>query len=218
MSILDKRDLLARIQDMTLDLGCGPSKKSHDSVGIDIIDYESVDIVGDVYEILSRIPESCISAVYSSHFFEHVRDVHLLLRETLRILKPGGMLTVVVPHFSNPYFYSDISHLNFFGLYSFSYLAKENLFRRKVPGYFQLRGLELVRADMIFKSPPPFYVRYGLKRIVQAIVNLSSYTKEFYEENCCYLFPCYEIRFLLKKTNGAEFTTSMNPPKVLAQS
>ncbi len=218
MTILDKRGILPRIQDMRLDLGCGPTKKFPDSVGIDIIDYDGVDIVGDVYEVLSRIPEKSIPTVYSSHFFEHARDIHLLLAEIVRILKPGGMLTVVVPHFSNPYFYSDISHRNFFGLYSFSYLAKENIFRRKVPGYSQLKGLELVRVDMIFKSSPPFYFRYGLKKIVQAVVNLSNYTKEFYEENCCYLFPCYEVQFLLKKRSGSKSLTTKNSSGIQVQS
>jgi len=38
-----------------------------------------------------------------------------------------------------------------------------------------------------------------LKKVLQAVFNLNQYMREFYEENCCYLFPCYEIEFLLRR-------------------
>ncbi len=199
MSILDKKNLLPGLEDGILELGCGSRKRLSHSIGIDIIDYDCVDIVGDIYEVLREVKNQSIIQVHSHHFFEHVHDVGLLMTEIARVLRPGGIVQISVPHFSNPYYYSDFTHRSFFGLYSFSYFAKDPLFRRKVPNYSRQDLFSLEEARLVFKSSPPFYFRHGVKRILQAIFNLNRYTKEFYEENCCYIFPCYEICFRLRR-------------------
>ncbi len=199
MAIIDKRACLARLQGATLELGCGSRKRHPEAIGIDALDHECVDIVGDVYEVLERVPAASAEAVYSYHFFEHVTDLPRLMDLLARVIRPGGALSVVVPHFSNPYFYSDYSHRGFFGLYSFSYLVSDNIHRRKVPTYGREISFELSLAELIFKSPPPFYVRYAFKQILQAVFNLNRWTRELYEENFCYLLPCYEIRFEMRR-------------------
>ena len=199
MAILDKRDCLARLQGAILELGCGSRKRRPEAIGIDALDHECVDIVGDVYEVLERVPAASAEAVYSYHFFEHVTDLPRLMDLLARVIRPGGTLSVVVPHFSNPYFYSDYSHRGFFGLYSFSYLVSDKIHRRKVPTYGREICFELSLAELIFKSPPPFYVRYAFKKILQAVFNLNPWTRELYEENFCYLLPCYEIRFEMRR-------------------
>jgi SAM-dependent methyltransferase len=199
MSLLDKRNLLPNLKDAVLELGCGSRKRIRNSVGIDVIDYDCVDIVGDVYEVLEEVSGHSISEVHSHHFFEHVKNVGLLMAELARILKPQGILVIVVPHFSNPYYYSDWTHKNFFGLYSFSYFSDDSLLKRRVPNYDQLALFELHEVNLIFKSTPPFYGRHLLKKVLQALFNFNGYMKEFYEENCCYIFPCYEIEFMLRR-------------------
>lgn len=198
MPINDKSALLPGLKDASLELGCGPRKRNPTDIGIDAIDYEGVDIVGDVYEVLALIDENTIDRVSSSHFLEHVTDLTKLLSEIARILKPGGRLDVVVPHFSNPYYYSDYTHRNPFGLYSFSYLAESDLFRRSVPMY-EIPMFKLNSVVLGFKSPRPFYVRFAFKRALGLLINSSRYLQEFYEENLCYLVPCYEITFQLTK-------------------
>jgi SAM-dependent methyltransferase len=199
MTVLDKRKLLSNLIGTTLELGCGSRKRLSNAIGIDAINYDCVDIVGDVYEVLSQIPSESILAVHSYHFFEHVSDVGLLMDEIARILVPSGLLEIVVPHFSNPYYYSDYTHKNCFGLYSFSYFSNDSILRRKVPHYKPSVSFELREVNLIFKSSPPFYGRHGLRRMLQTVFNLGRYMKEFYEENCCYLFPCYEVRFSLRR-------------------
>ena len=111
------------------------------------------------------------------------------------MLRPGGLLHAVVPHFSNPYDYSDYTHRQAFGLYSFSYLADETMFRRRVPRYQVEYGLELVDVRLRFKAAPPFYVRYALRRALGAVVNSTRWTQEWYEAGWTGWFPCYEIDF-----------------------
>ena len=129
MEIIDKKNILNRIkeiEDLTLELGCGGYKRNKDAVGIDVIDHNCVDIVGDVYDVLRKISNNSVSAVYSYHFFEHVEDLGALMKELTRVIKEDGLLVVVTPHFSNPYFCSDYTHKNQFGLYSFSYLSSDS--------------------------------------------------------------------------------------------
>jgi len=193
--MIDRHGRLSRIAGAKLDLGCGPHKRGSEYVGVDVLGFDGVDIVGDAYEVLQAIPDGVLEEIYSSHFFEHVPDVERLLLESLRVLRPGGRLVVVVPHFSNPYFYSDLTHRQFFGLYSFSYLTRDGPFRREVPTYGRELPLRLKAVRLVFKSARPFYARYAFKRVLGLLVNLSRWSQEFYEENLCYVFPCYEIRF-----------------------
>ena len=202
MPVTDKTGAMQRIQGSKLDIGCGPRKINGDHIGVDIIDYPGVDLVGDIGEILSQIPDAALSGVYSSHFLEHAVDAPRLIAELTRAMRPGALLEIVVPHFSNPYFYSDPTHRTAFGLYSFSYLASDKIYRRQVPSYCRNERLRLLSARLRFKSSPPFYGRYALKRVVERAVNASGWTQEFYEENLCYLVPCYEIDFRLVRLAG----------------
>jgi hypothetical protein len=36
-------------------------------------------------------------------------------------LEQGELIEIIVPHFSNPHYYSDPTHVRFFGLYTMSY-------------------------------------------------------------------------------------------------
>jgi SAM-dependent methyltransferase len=180
-----------------LDIGCGARKRRPDYIGVDRRALPGVDLVGEVEEILSAIPDGVVDEIYSSHFLEHVDDLDGVLAEMCRVLRRGGRLEIVVPHFSNPYFASDPTHRRPFGLYTFSYLVADAPLRRQVPRYGEALPLRLSRVELGFQSTPPFYVRHAFKRAVGLLVNLSRWTREFYEENLVYLVPCYELRFSL---------------------
>lgn len=202
MEFIDKHGFFKKINDfdkVILELGCGERKKHDEAIGIDAIDYECVDIVGDAYQVLKKIPDGKVSAVYTYHFFEHIPDFQLMVDELDRVLKPNGTLLIVTPHFSNPYFYSDPTHRLFFGLYTFSYLCKEDLFKRRVPQYKNIVKFELNAVKLVFKSSRPFYFRWLFKKFFQVIFNLNYYMMEFYEENFSYIIPCYEIEYKLVK-------------------
>lgn len=200
MTFVDKRGVLSRFQAgerLPIELGCGPRKLDPDAVGIDALDFPGVDLVGDVFEVLAGLPAGGVSACHSSHFFEHVEDLPRLIDELARTMAPGAVLTVKVPHFANPYFYSDPTHHRFFGLYTMSYLARDTLLTRKVPNYGRTPAFALTAVRLGFDSPFP--IRGVFKRVVGRVFNLATWLQEFYEENLCYLFPCYEIEYRLQR-------------------
>ncbi len=205
MAVLEKNGAWARVRrgGVALELGCGEAKRDPDAVGIDRRDLPGVDLVGDVFDVLGEVPTGAAASVASSHFFEHVPDLERLMAELARVLRPGGRLEVVVPHFSNPYFYSDPTHHRFFGLYTFSYWAEDRLHRRRVPHYTPRVSFDLERVDLVFKAPRPFYLRWAFCRLFGLVFNAAPAFREFYEGTLTGLVPCYEIRYRLVRREGA---------------
>lgn len=200
MSGKEKADIADLARGATLDLGCGSRKCDPEAVGIDALALPGVDIVGDVTHVLRGVEDQSVRRIHASHFMEHVPDVGGLMSEVARVLEVGGELEVVVPHFSNAYFYSDPTHETAFGLYSMAYFVAETPMRRKVPVYGDPLPLELLEITMVFKASRPFYGRYALRRCFGTIVNLSWYTKELYEETATGFVSCYELHFLLRRS------------------
>jgi SAM-dependent methyltransferase len=203
VTMIDKNNLIGQLDEMAcvkLELGCGAAKRDPDAIGIDILDYDGVDIVGDIFDVLKKFPDRSVDKIYSSHFLEHIDDLSGLLSEFSRVMKKDGRLSILVPHFSNPYFYSDSTHKNFFGLYTLSYFSIDEVgLRRKVPTYQRELQFSLKVVKLHFQTTPSFYGRRVLKKMVGYLVNINTYTKELYEEMFCYLFPCYEIQYELRR-------------------
>jgi len=188
------------MEEVIIEIGCGNRKNKTNYIGIDLLDYPCVDIVGDVFTVLKEFPDKSVDKIYTSHFVEHIEDISRLMTEMYRVIKVGGNVEIVAPHFSNPHFYSDHTHKAFFGLYTMSYLTNDLIFKREVPDYKNVKIFNLESVDIIFKSSRPFYGRHVIKKTVGFVFNLTTYLKEFYEENLCYIFPCYEIKYVLRKT------------------
>lgn len=181
---------------MRLELGCGDRKVDPDAVGIDLLEAPGVDLVADALEVLAALEPSSVDEIYSAHFLEHIADARGLLAACSRVLRPGGMFRAVIPHFSNPFFYSDPTHDRAYGLYTFSYLVAESFLHRGVPHYEAPLPFRYANATFAFKSSRPHYVRHGFKQIGR-IFNVSTWMKELYEENWCWKLPAYEVDYQL---------------------
>ena len=101
-----------------LDLGCG-TRKLKGSIGIDSLKLKGVDIVHNLNKGIP-FPKNTFDKVYSSHFIEHSKDAVFMLKEIHRVLKPGGVAEIIVPHHTNPMAY-DITHNHFFSWATFEH-------------------------------------------------------------------------------------------------
>ena len=102
--------------------------------------------------MLLSYESNSIDKIYSSHYFENKKNLEKLFIEITRVLKINGELELIIPHFSNPFYYSDPTHVNFFGLYTFSYYFHDNYLKRKVPTYKEKLPLEISNIKLIFRS------------------------------------------------------------------
>ena len=183
-------------QPVKIELGCG-NQKPEGFIGIDMVALDGVDIVASLEEGLGFIPDNSVDLISSRHFLEHVENYEFLLREIHRVLKPDGIHRAIVPYFANPHYYSDYTHKQTFGIYSFDYFAtEETQLKRKVPTFYNDLRFDITKRKLNFKSQ--FFIRNLLKRIPKALFNLSGYWQEIYEESFCYLIPCSEILFEMR--------------------
>jgi SAM-dependent methyltransferase len=208
LGYIDKENIVQRINKgyisrINLEFGCGPKKLKEDSICIDLLDGKCVDIIGDIFSVFPDIPAESVDNIYSSHFVEHLSDIARFMKECHRILKPSGQMIVIVPHHSNPYFYSDPTHKQAFGLYSMSYFASDKILSRSVPSYASLDGLTLASVKLTFRSVRPRYVRHLFLKVIEVVVNVAPFSMEFYEEILSGLIPCYQIEFLLRKDRSS---------------
>ncbi|MFN9645812.1 MAG: class I SAM-dependent methyltransferase [Cyanobacteriota bacterium] len=84
-----------------VNLGCGPVFVAEPEwINFDFVSRSRHVLSADLLQPLPLESRS-VDAVYSSHFIEHIpRDnVHTVLNECARVLKPGGILRLVMPDF-----------------------------------------------------------------------------------------------------------------------
>jgi ubiquinone/menaquinone biosynthesis C-methylase UbiE len=192
-------DLIKSNVEINLELGCGAKKRHINALGIDLLPEEGVDFIGDIFVILKQFPDKVVDNVWSYHFFEHIESTKDLLNELARVCKYNAKITITVPHFSNPYYYSDPTHRTHFGLYTMSYFCEDGILSRSVPKYGVTPKFKIESVTLCFRSFRPRYIRHAIKKILQAIVNINSWSKEFYEEVFAFIFPCYELSYNITK-------------------
>ncbi len=202
--MIDKYSLLPCLMDqpkIEFELGCGEYKRRANTIGIDKRDMQGVDIIVDLENGFPFLPESLVDSIYSYHFLEHLENLDLHFAECYRILKPGGIVEAIVPHWSNPYARSDPTHKREFGLYTLAYYCKNTSFHRKVPLYAPESDFSMENISLIFGSN--FRGINLITRIFGRLCNSSLQMLELYEALLTHLIPAKEIFFTLRKPKGA---------------
>jgi ubiquinone/menaquinone biosynthesis C-methylase UbiE len=186
------------LSNIKINLGCGVNEMNG-FFGIDQLNLPGVAYVADLENGLSFIPDNSVDEIYSSHFLEHINNFKQLMNEIHRCLKPDGIVNIIVPHFSNPYFYSDYTHKRFFGLYSFDYFGERNSrYKRRVPNYNPGYFFQVEKRKLVFKSPVFPLSNLFKKYFIQVFFNLNPYMQEVYESFFSNKIYCTEIHFKLK--------------------
>jgi len=84
--------LNVKLAELVLNLGCG--EQTCGDVRVDIYRSKAVNILADAEQFLP-FRNSAFDEVYSSHFFEHLRNASAGLSEMVRVLKPDGKLILI---------------------------------------------------------------------------------------------------------------------------
>ena len=179
---------------LIIELGCG-KKKRQGRITVDKADLPNVDIVADMENGLPFLPDDSVDEIHCRSVLEHIQNFEDLIREMVRVLKKSGKAHIFVPHFSNPYYYSDYTHRRFFGLYTFYYFVdKEHQLKRKVPNFYTDTRILILSQRLKFRSI--FSILNPFKKLIGWFLNLHPALQAYYEENLCYIFPCHGIEIV----------------------
>jgi SAM-dependent methyltransferase len=102
-----------------LDVGCGQNKFPG-AIGMDSNPRSHADVIHDLGEIPYPFAENQFDEIICRHVIEHVPDVMAFVSELHRVTKPGGRISIVTPHCTNPDWATDPTHRNHFNSYSFT--------------------------------------------------------------------------------------------------
>ena len=103
-----------------LDLGCGKKKRAG-SIGVDWSDRHDADVIHDLNVFPYPFEGASVDMVYIDNTLEHLDDPIAVMGELYRIVKPSGIVKVIVPYFRSVSAFIDPTHKHFFTVESFSY-------------------------------------------------------------------------------------------------
>ncbi|MGL4555613.1 MAG: class I SAM-dependent methyltransferase [Gemmataceae bacterium] len=192
---------LAAGRPLSLNLGGGQRVKPG-FYNVDLVEMPGVDIVADLEQPLSALPDGSVAEVYTRHVLEHITRFTELVAELHRVTRPDGRIEVIVPHFSNPYAYSDPTHVRFFGLYSFFYYADAaDQPARKVPNFYSpVRfKVESVNLRLLKMS----WLEKLFCKVAQPLIDRGVGWMDWYERRLCRLFAVGDVRYVLRPVKGA---------------
>jgi SAM-dependent methyltransferase len=195
---------------LRLNLGSG-QRRLPGFFNLDCVPLCQPDILADLNAPLTELPDNSVEEVYARHTLEHVDRFLDLLGEIHRVTRPGGRIEIVVPHFSNPYGYSDPTHVRFFGLYSFHYFCDTaDQPKRKVPNFYcpcRFR-VESVRFNLLKQS----FVEKASRALLQPLINRSVSWLDWYERRLCRLLPVNDVRYVLRPVKSVNGLEAGSPP------
>ena len=92
-----------------LNLGCGEHKKEG-YVNVDWSPLNNPDVVQDLNAMPYAFENDSFDLIEAFHVLEHLDKPFAVMSELHRILKPGGILHVKVPHFSRGFTHAEHAH------------------------------------------------------------------------------------------------------------
>lgn len=180
-----------------LNLGCGAFKEE-DAINVDINPSVNPDVIHDLDTIPYPFECDYFDVIKANHVLEHLNAPFEVMKELYRILKPGGVLIIKVPHFSRGFTHAD--HKRGFDV-TFPYY-----FNPKFCGYSGV-PFNLIKTKLRwFAQPylkkkimplPLFIIISLLGKVIDFFANLSP----FFCSRCwCFLVGGFEeIEFQFKK-------------------
>lgn len=170
-------------------------------INVDWQQADGVDVVHDLNTFPYPFADAFFDEVHASHVLEHLDRPFVVMRELYRVLKPGGLLRIKVPHFSRGFTHAE--HTHGFDVTFPLYFVKQN----KLSGYYGV-DLALTRMElhwMAFFHLLP-YLGYGKATIavlrgVSALISwLANLAPAFCSRVWCYWVGGFEeIEFVFMR-------------------
>jgi len=184
-------------------LDIGPSYYKTDGfIGMDILPSKGVDVRGDA----RRMPfkTSSIDEIYSSYCLEHIDDQLAVVKELWRVCAPGATIRLILPHFSNPAYFDDLTHQRLYSTRSFEHYDHDLHILTGYPNYLPEVNLKVEKAKLRWWPPQIIARKRSVKRgfltILNNIINLLANAHPFLCERiwCRWVGGFYEVDFTIR--------------------
>jgi len=201
-----------------LNLGCGQfPREGFLNVDVDAASRADALLNLDSVPSYALFPSDHFDLIVADHVLEHLDDVFGVMQQLHRMLKPGGILEIRVPHFSRGITHPQHRH-------GFDVTFPEYVNPRFKGGYigvpFELRSMRLaymVRWDLKAPIVKPWQIGIlkGVNAVVSWLANLEPYA--------CSRFWCYfvggfeQIEYIFRKPLREVPAEKRGPPNGEAQ-
>jgi SAM-dependent methyltransferase len=108
-----------------LDIGCGVNKVPG-AIGMDANPRTNAEVIHDLDQPPYPFADNEFDEVVGRHVMEHVKEPIAVVKELHRITRAGGLVKIVVPHWTNPDWASDLTHRNHLNSYSLRPFTSSN--------------------------------------------------------------------------------------------
>ena len=173
-----------------LDVGCG-IKKFPGSIGLDHNPRSNADLLCELDHFPWPLKDQCFDEVRLIHVIEHVGDVVRTVEECHRLLRPGGLLIVETPHYTDFSSFCDPTHRWHLNSFSFRYFGEDNA------GYGYYSEARFSEEKVVVKLLS-FWRWLGL----EWLVNQAKFFRKFWEHYLCFVVRGKVIRFELRRPAG----------------
>lgn len=187
-------------KDIIYEIGCGDKKIIANSIGVDFIGFEGVSIVCDLNKHPWPIESNSGDRVMAYHVLEHLDNTVESVKEIYRILKPGGIVEIRVPHYSCSSAWTDPTHKHAFGVGSFFYFDPKHPFYNFYGNIENWPKFNIIKRSLNYNHyqiRPRFFISRLVILVFNSVANFMPYP---FERNLIYLVGGFEeIYFMLKK-------------------
>jgi len=177
-----------------LDVGCGKAKIPG-AIGFDILPTSPADLLADAGRRAWPFAANTFDHIVCRHIIEHVPDVLAFMAEAHRVGRAGALVSIITPHFSNRYSYTDPTHVRHLAWRSFDYFTAESAAPR--PTLWE-RALELRHPIPAFYSAVRFrrrrtFLSFGRPFWWLGIQALANRWPDLYEHYLAFLWPARDL-------------------------
>jgi SAM-dependent methyltransferase len=172
-----------------LDVGCGINKYPG-AIGVDNNPRTSADVIHDLGIVPYPFADNEFDEIISRHVVEHVPDVMAFVTELYRIVKPGGRIKLVAPHYTNPDWANDPTHKNHLNCYSFNVFMAD----KRVYEFYSTVNLKPVK---VYVSLLSLWRAVGIEFLVNLDQKMpkARFLRKFWEHYLSYIFRGKELHF-----------------------
>jgi SAM-dependent methyltransferase len=157
-----------------LDLGCGDAKEPG-AIGVDNVSLPGVDCVHDLRDAPYPFDDTSAEKIFLKHVVEHFTLVeqNILLDECYRLLQPGGMLIIRVPHINSVAAWIDPTHQAYFTFETILFFIRgtQKAYYKQTNNQWDLRATSCQVTWLNWKSYRLRQIDRFLSQILSSLIN-----------------------------------------------